>query len=136
MKRQMQSLADDVAYGLAQELCSRWAVEEPSRSELLDLLVEEVTQEVVNALGTRGLAPRTAEDRRALRLLEADNDLDDLASRTRGAIQGEKTNGSSDSDSDCGEEGSKYQNIESLIKYVESSGGAGGVKLVIMNFND
>ena len=30
----------------------------------------------------------------------------------------------------------KYKNIESLMKFVESKGEAGGVKLIIMNFND
>ena len=38
--------------------------------------------------------------------------------------------------SDSGEEGSKYQNVDTLLKYVDESGAEGGVKLVIMNFND
>lgn len=144
MKRQVRSLADDIALGLAQRLRSQRAVAEPPRPKFFDLLVEEVTQEVVNALAARDLVPEPVEDRRALRLREVDHNLEDLASRIRSAIQEEIINDSSgldsgpgsDSDPDSDEEGSKYRNIESLIKYVESSDGEGGVKLVIMNFND
>ena len=132
MKRPMQLLADDIALGLYRELRSQRAVAESPRPKFFDLIVEEVTQQVVNALGAEDLAPRTVEQQRALRLREVDNKLAGLDSRIDSAIRGEIINGSSDSDS----EGSKYQNIESLIKYVESSDGGGGVKLVIMNFND
>ena len=156
MKRPMQLLAEDIALGLARELRSQWAVAEPAtgavaepatgavaepaRPKFFDLIVEEVTKEVVSALGGGDLAPRNVEQRRALRLQQVDNKLDGLSSRIRSAIQGEIVDGSSDSDSesdsDSDLEGSKYQNIESLIKYVESTDGGGGVKLVIMNFND
>ena len=132
MKRPMQLLADDIALGLAQELSSQRAVAERPRSKFFDLIVEEVTQEVVNALGSGDLLSRNADEGRALRLREVDNKLEAIVAKIRSATQREIIDGSSDSS----EEGSKYQNIESLIKYVESSDGGGGVKLVIMNFND
>ena len=31
---------------------------------------------------------------------------------------------------------SKYQNVESLLNYIETKEDEGGIKLVIMNFND
>ena len=132
----MQLLANDIALGLARELRSQRALAENPRPNFFDLIVEEITQQVVNALGAGDLAPQTVEQQRAGRLREVDNKLAGLDSRIRSAIQGETINGSLDSDADSDEEGSKYQNIESLIKYVESSDGGGGVKLVIMNFND
>ena len=30
----------------------------------------------------------------------------------------------------------KYKNVESVLKYIEDSDDTGGIKLVIMNFND
>jgi len=140
LKRPMQLLANDIALGLARELRSQRSLAENPRPKFFDLIVEEITQQVVNALGAGDLAPQTVEQQRAGRLREVDNKLAGLDSRIRSAIQGEIINGSLDSDvdsdADSDEEGSKYQNIESLIKYVESSDGGGGVKLVIMNFND
>ena len=132
MKRPMKLLADDIAFGLARELRSKRAEVEPHRPKFFDLIVEEVTQQVVNALGTGDLVPRTVEQQRALRLREIDDKLDGLDSRIRSATQVEID----DDSSDLAEEVAKYQNIESLIKYMENSDGEGGVRLVIMNFND
>ncbi len=64
------------------------------------------------------------------RLQHVENTLEKIATRIRSG-QTDYENGS-----DTGGEGSKYQNVDTLLKYVDGAGAEGGVKLVIMNFND
>ena len=130
MKSVMRVLVDDIALGLVEELQRRKAVPVPLESSVRDMFVEKLAQESVSPPDmVQAVAP---SDRQALlqRLRQVESTLQILATQIRsGQVE-------SEAESNNGEEGSKYQNVDTLLKYVDGSGAEGGVKLVIMNFND
>ncbi len=123
----MRVLADDIALGLVEQLQRRKVVSPPRAPAMF---VGEVAEE----LGRRQDIVQTSaipEQQVLLRRLQrVERTLEKLAARIR---SGPTEAGLG---SDSGEEGSKYQNVDTLLKYVDDSGADGGVKLVIMNFND
>ena len=130
MKNVMRDLVDDIALGLVEELQRRKAVPVPPASGVRDKFIERLAQESVSHLdNVQTVAP---SERQALlqRLQQVESTLQILATQIR-LGQAE-----SEAESNNGEEGSKYQNVDTLLKYVDGSGAEGGVKLVIMNFND
>ena len=122
----MRVLADDIALGLVEKLQRRKAVSPRSGEMLLDEVAEELgrPQDIVQ---TSAISEQQVLLRRLQRV---EKTLEKLAARIR---SGPTETGV---ESNSGEEGSKYQNVDTLLKYVDDSGADGGVKLVIMNFND
>ncbi len=126
----MRVLADDIAVGLIEQLQRRKAVSVPRPPRSGEMILDEVAEE----LGRRQDIVQTSaisEQQVLLRRLQrVERTLEKLAARIR---SGPTETGN---ESNSGEEGSKYQNVDTLLKYVDDSGADGGVKLVIMNFND
>ena len=130
MKNVMQELADDIALGLVEKLQQRKADPVPPAPSARDMLLERFAQESVGRLDM--VQTGTPSERQALlqRLEQVENTLQILAAQIRlGQAEPE-------AESNHSEEGSKYQNVDTLLKYVDGPGAEGGVKLVIMNFND
>lgn len=130
MNNVMRVLVDDIALGLVEELRQRKAVPVTPASSVRDMFVEQLAQQTVSQLDIvqTGTSPNQAF--LLQRLQQVENTLQMLATQIRSG-QAE-----SEAESCHDEEGSKYQNVDTLLKYVDGSGAEGGVKLVIMNFND
>ena len=126
----MRVLADDIALGLVEQLQRRKAVSVPPPPRAPAMVVDEGAGELDRR---RDIVQSSAVSEQQVllrRLQRVERTLEKLAARIR---SGQTENGV---ESDSGEEGSKYQNVDTLLKYVDDSGAQGGVKLVIMNFND
>ena len=126
----MRVLADDIALGLLKEWQQRKAVPVPPALRARDTSVDQIAQESVTQ--QENVQTSTISEREILlrRLQQVESALEKLATRINSG------QGQSEVGSDLGGEGSKYQNVETMLKYVDSTGAEGGVKLVIMNFND
>ena len=130
MENVMRVLADDIALGLLKEWQQRKAVPVPPALRARDTSVDQIAQESVTQ--QENVQTSTISEREILlrRLQQVESALEKLATRINSG------QGQSEVGSDLGGEGSKYQNVETMLKYVDSTGAEGGVKLVIMNFND
>ena len=126
----MRVLADDIALGLLKEWQQRKPVPVPPALRARDTSVDQIAQESVTQ--QENVQTSTISEREILlrRLQQVESALEKLATRINSG------QGQSEVGSDLGGEGSKYQNVETMLKYVDGTGGEGGVKLVIMNFND
>ena len=132
MKKGLRVLADDIAIGLAQELRGQRERTKPSRPSIADSLVERVANEVLERLNGGQTSTYFGDDSSLERLEGVEEKLERLTAGFRGPILERLAGDESALDG----EGVKYQNVESLIKYMESSENGGGIRLVIMNFND
>ncbi len=132
MKKGLRVLADDIAIGLAQELRGQRERTRPSRPSIADSLVDRVASEVLEKLNGDQTSLYFGNESPLERLERVEEKLERLTAGFRGPLL-ERLAGD---ESALDEEGAKYQNVDSLIKYMESSESGGGIKLVIMNFND
>ena len=132
MKKGLRVLADDIAIGLAQELRGQRERTRSSRPSIADSLVDRVANEVLERINGGQTSPFFGDESPLERLEQVEEKLNRLTAGFRGPVL-ERLAGD---ESALDEEGAKYQNVESLIKYMESSDNGGGLKLVIMNFND
>ena len=132
MKKGLRVLADDIAIGLAQELRGQRERTKPSRPSIADSLVDRVAKEVLERLNGGQTSTYLGDESPLDRLEKVEEKLERLTAGFRGPILERLAGDESALDG----EGAKYQNVESLIKYMESSESGEGIKLVIMNFND
>ena len=126
----MRALADDIALGLVKEWRRRKAVPVVPAPRARDMVVDQIAQELMSQQDDVQTSAIAEQQIILQRLQQVESALEKIATRIRSA-PGEHEDGS-----DLGGEGSKYQNVETMLKYVDSAGAEGGVKLVIMNFND
>ena len=126
----MRVLADDIAFDLANELRRRKAVLALAKAQDPPMLGDQIDQEALSHQGDVEVSPTLQQQVLLQRLQQVENTLKVLARQIR------KGQMKPDSDSKKGEDGSKYQNVDTLLKYVDGPEAEGGVKLVIMNFND
>ena len=132
LKTTMQALAEDIALGLVREIRSHQITAQPRAPKAIDQFVDQVAQEVVGRLDNGDLAVPANAQRLLQRLEQVESKLEKLTSGIRSAFE----EGTVTQTPALVGEGAKYQNVESLLKYIETPDGEGGVKLVIMNFND
>ena len=132
MKKGLRVLADDIAIGLAQELRGQRERTSSSRPSIADSLVNRVANEVLERLNGGQTSTDFGDESPLQRLERVEEKLERLTAGIRGPILERLAGDESALDG----EGAKYQNVESLIKYMESSENGGGIRLVIMNFND
>ena len=130
LRNVMRVLADDIARGVVEEWQRRKAVPVPPATNARDMLIQRLTQESESQLDMVQTGTFPEQQVLVLRLQRLERTLEKLAARIR-SMPTETEVGS-----DSSKDGSKYQNVDSLLKYVDGSGAEGGVKLVIMNFND
>ena len=131
-KALLEGLIDEIAAGVVLELKSRKTTAEAAPASAVDRLAVQVAQEVVRRLGAVAPGAGSGNGQTQVRPYAPE----------RGP---ENPTGESDVP-DVNKEGvsfpnlkyakPKYQNIESLLNYIESKESEGGLKLVIMNFND
>ena len=126
----MRLLAEDIALGLVKEWRRGEAITVLPAPRARDLVVDQIAKELVSQQANVQTSTNSEQQIVLQRLLQVESNLEKLATRIRSGP------GEHEDASDFNGEGSKYQNVETMLKYVDSSGAEGGVKLVIMNFND
>lgn len=130
----LKSLASDIAESLAAEL--KRLPDRPTYGSdgIGDQLLDELVDHVVEAVVVSGELERKISgpvdpgcqdlERRGLDLDSIEGDDDDEVDGGRSSFPNLKY------------AKPKYKNVESVLKYIEDSQDTGGIKLVIMNFND
>ncbi|MFT7183907.1 MAG: hypothetical protein ACI9QC_000232 [Oceanicoccus sp.] len=105
--------------------------------DLLDKLIRKILKEVIQE-STQENKPKIVNSGGGM----TEENMAKADKKIKKALKGKGDSDDDDDDDNDNDDSSKpkYENINSLLRYVESPDGggtsAGGVKLVIMNFND
>ncbi len=134
-KKALQAIAKDIVDVLELDLLTHQGTQISSSASIVDFLLQQLAEKVVAMLNETS-SGRSLSD-------------DGVEARFRKARKKLKESGISDQDDDEDETTNpgisfpnlkyakpKYKDMESVLKYVEQDEDKGGVKLVIMNFND
>ena len=135
MKKALQEMAQEISQSLMREIETYRTIEGPTSGSFGDLLCQQLAEVVVNQLGDAGLGAGPSYKRLEERLLRAEEKLEKLVTSANHDDEDEKA-GTRSRFPNLKYAKPKYQNVESLLNYVEKDGDKGGLKLVIMNFND
>ena len=130
----MQSLASDIADSLAADLRRLSNREAPGPAGIADQLLDALVNHVVEAMYVHGGPGREIAgpvDPGNQNLERGGVDLDSVNSDGDDEVHGSRS-----SFPNLKYAKPKYKNVESILKYIEESQDTGGLKLVIMNFND
>ena len=131
MSKTLQVVADNIAGTLIKEILGDGQVARPPYQDMVDRLARMMGEEVASWM-EKVNADAGSEARAVLdRLVEVEKKLEKLSSEldTVSAKEGSSL-------PNLKYAKSKYHNVESLLNYVEKGDNQGGLKLVIMNFND
>ena len=136
LKDMIQDLAEDIASSLLQEL-KNLASEENAGSvgaaeELAKDVGKEVAEDMVEHLLSVSETSSNSGDEVLRRMAALESKLEAIAERFGGLSQGEGVTNLPN----LKYAKSKYKDVESLLNYIENKEADGGIKLVIMNFND
>ena len=127
-------MAREISHRLVGQMATRSTAERPIAKGVVELLVQRLAEEVANQLleDSSEIAPReelgtrVADlERKLEKLIGGEEDEDD-----------QETKESRSSFPNLKYAKPKYKDVDSVLKYIERDGEEGGVKLVIMNFND
>ena len=134
MNKAVQTIAEEISHRLTLEMNGGLVEDGPTPTTLLDLLLQRLATKVARQLTTMNSSVDSFDDDLEVRLAKVEKKL------------ARQLQGQADNDSDMAKPASdfpnlkyakpKYKNVESILKYVERDEDKGGVKLVIMNFND
>ena len=133
MRKALQEMAQEISRSLVHEIESNGGMAEVGgdlADPLLQRIAEEVVEQLKTELVTRGLSAHDLQS--GLRRMSAM--LEDTAVHI--PDNGGHTGGDGGDFPNLKDGKPKYQNVESILRYVEKDDDKGGVKLVIMNFND
>ncbi len=135
MNKALQGVVQEITHGLVLEIESHQYVERSSSVSIIDLLLQQLAKEVVRQLKEANSGKGLSDENVEAKLEKVERKLAKLG-----------LSGQDDDEDEVAGTGSsfpnlkyakpKYKNIESIFKYVERDEDKGGVKLVIMNFND
>lgn len=144
-KNALQTAADDIASAMVREMTNPQGEGKADSVSMLDLLLDPLAEKVAalmtganppkgSAGESRGAKSRRAETSlaRSLASHDSDHDDDDDDGDDDDEVRGHKRS----SFPNLKYAKPKYKNVESILKYIERDEDRGGVKLVIMNFND
>ena len=137
MKKIFQDIAREISQSLVQEFEGNPIVESSNSENIVDMLLQKLNEEVVKQVEKAGLNRGLSSEEMERRLLSIKKRMDNLAVIVRETEEAEhEEGGAQGSFPNLKYAKSKYKNVESVLKYVERDEDRGGVKLVIMNFND
>ena len=128
-------IAGDIAHDMVKEVERASAPAELRSATIIDLLLRELADKIAMLLGDFTVAGTARDMRAEAALQKAERKLEKAAVRASGADVGE-ARVSESSLPNLKYAKPKYNNVESILKYVEAEDDRRGVKLVIMNFND
>jgi len=148
LKKALQGVAQEISQALLLEMGQRQGGEKSSRIGLLDLLLEKLVKEVAGQMRNGSQGHGLSDEDLEARSQKVEKKLEKVEKKLKKKLE-KLSNGAVDDDDDDDEAkiaGSsfpnlkyakpKYKNVESILKYIETDEDKGGVKLVIMNFND
>ena len=127
-------MAEDIAHGFAVEMRRPDKMAEAASASVVGLLLQELSDKLVALLGETAGERGRSEDHLDEMLGNAEKRLAALVK-----VDSDGRNGASVPtvvQPNLKYRKPKYENVESILKYVEQQDDKGGVKLVIMNFND
>ena len=127
----MNGIADEIAGRLLDELQGRRPPDQPDRPGFLALLAEPLADGVARRIDNEPAPDDTPDPAIHDRIEKVERRLERLSTALMEAIEPEGKEPAAVSG-----DKPRYQNLESLLKYVESADKDGGTKLIIMNFND
>ncbi len=134
-KKPLQRMAEEISQSLLVELEQDQSVERSPSVNILDHLVKRLADEVVSQLGKAGSGNGSSDEQLEARLQKMERRLEKMAV-SAGDGDEAKTAETGNRLPNLKYAKPKYKNVESMLKYIESDDDKGGVKLVIMNFND
>ena len=136
LQNALHSLVDEIADGLIREIKTRSSEGVPGEAKAADefasIVAKEIAMEVTQRLPNPISTPTTAGHGVQRRLAALESRLEKLTGGSRESSKGDPESGLPN----LKYAKSKYQNVESLLNYIETKEAEGGIKLVIMNFND
>ena len=135
MKKTIRELPQDIAQDLVSDVRMASNTTEPESPMFVGLLVNRLAQEVVDQLDNSTPGNATASKAMETRLQRLEHKLDRLLG-TEAEEDAEDASARGSNFPNLKYAKPKYQNVESLLNYVERDDDKGGLKLVIMNFND
>ncbi len=135
MNKALQGVVQEITHRLVLEMESHQSVERSTSVSIIDLLLQQLVKEVVRQLKEANVSQGLS-----------DEDVEAKLQKVERKLEKRGITGQDDDEDEVSATGSsfpnlkyakpKYKNIESILKYVEGDEDKGGVKLVIMNFND
>ena len=136
-KKILLAIAEDIAHDLVVDMQSPRGEEMSADTTMVDILLQRLAENVSELMRDVGTSNGASNEKLVARLMRAERGLSKLAAGS---------NGDGDDEDEVSGNGSrlpnlkyakpKYKNVESILKFVEREEDKGGVKLIIMNFND
>lgn len=145
MKKALEGVAQEISHSLLVEMRGHQGLEGSTSASIVDLLLQQLAREIVQQLEKADVSKGSSNHDLEARLQKVENGLEKLVVGVAGEVEKEDGDEDEDEDEVAGAGSSfpnlkyakpKYKNVESILKYMESDEDKGGVKLVIMNFND
>ena len=132
-KKALRVVAEDIANGLFTEIGDPEAAGVSSQVGIVDDLLRQLGENVVALLKEASADTADATLGVEKRLRPVEHDLDAPMAKPRDHSQGSLGDGALPN---LKYAKPKYNNVESILKFIEQEEDRSGVKLVIMNFND
>ncbi len=137
MNKALQGVVQEITHGLVLEIESHQCMEKSASVSIIDLLLQQLAKEVVRQLKEANSGKGLSDENVEAKLEKADRKLAKLGITGQDEDEDEdEVTGTRSSFPNLKYAKPKYNNIESILKYIETDEDKGGVKLVIMNFND
>jgi len=137
LNKALQGVVQEITHGLVLEMGSRQCVENSTSVSIIDLLLQQLAKEVVRQLKQANTDKDLSDEDVRAKLQKVERKLEERGITAEDDDEDEDEVGGTGSNfPNLKYAKPKYKNIESILKYVERDEDKGGVKLVIMNFND
>ena len=136
-KKALLDMAQDIADDFVLEMENYKGAEMSDYVHIVDLLLQELGTKVVSLLREASAGNGSSSPDVEGRLLKTETKLEKLTRAGEDEDEDEdEASGTGSSFPNLKYAKPKYKDVESILKFVEHEDDKGGVKLVIMNFND
>ena len=130
----LQLVTLDIANALVMEMRDHQAIPMSGSISIVDILLQKLAKNIVELLTEANSSEETSDEDLRPQLRKAQRRLKKLA--RAGQDDDDELTGTGSSFPNLKYAKPKYKNVDTLLKYVEQDADTGGIKLVIMNFND
>ena len=135
MRKALQSVAQEISASLVREIQDPPVTTRGTEVSIVDLLLQQLASALVSQLAEGSSSGGSSSEDLEARLQKLERKLGIMAGDDEDGDEDE-IHGTASDFPNLKYAGSKYRNVESMLKYVEKADDKGGVKLMIMNFND
>lgn len=137
MNKALQGVVQEITHSLVLQIEDQQYVERSASVSIIDLLLQQLVKEVVGQLKEANAGEGLSDEDVEAKLEKVERKLAKVGITGQDDDEDEdEVAGTGSSFPNLKYAKPKYKNIESILKYVERDEDKGGVKLVIMNFND